>query len=96
MYHELYEHYVLPYNSLPLENFNTELNWSLSFFISFCIQTVLYWFYECGHFIIIFIIQYSVFSLMLFSLISFLYLQKSCTNMELAYSKHKIRYSKKE
>jgi hypothetical protein len=26
MYHELYEHYVLPYNSLPLENFNTELN----------------------------------------------------------------------
>ena len=93
-YHELYEHYVLPFNSFSLEDFSLEFNLNLFFITSFLVKFILYWLYECVHFLIIFIIQYSVFSLMLFTLISFLYLQTSIESIESAYVKYRKCYFK--
>ena len=75
-YHELYEQYNF-FNGLNV--FFDDSVGNLNFFhntVSFLIKFTTYWLYECVHFIILFCVQYSAFSLILFNLISFLYLQK--------------------
>ncbi len=75
-YHELYEQYNL-FNNLNV--FFDDSVGNLNFFnntVIFLIKFIAYWLYECAHFIILFCVQYSAFSLILFNLISFLYLQK--------------------
>ncbi len=81
-YHEVYEHYNLDNNLSHFLNFNNKYIDSFNYTLSYIIQFINYWLYECIHFIGLFCVQFSAFSLILFNLISFLYLQNLSNSLE--------------
>lgn len=94
-YHEVYEHYNFAYNYQVWAQTTTLSfsNYSLS--IIYFIKTLAHWFYECIHFVALFCVQYSVFTLVLLALISFLYLQKLTVSMEVSYTKLELKWINK-
>lgn len=92
MYHEVYEHYNFAYN-YQVWTQTTNLSYS-NYYLSIIYfgKTLAHWFYECIHFVALFCVQYSVFTLVLLALISFLYLQKLTVSMEIAYTRLEAKW----
>ena len=94
-YHELYEHYSFSVQYSHFQNSYRLSNGGFSFTIIFFVKCITHWLYECIHFLILLSIQYSVFTLILLNLISFLYLQKIFESLEVSHYSHQIKWCKK-
>ena len=94
-YHELYEYYSFSVQYSYFQHSYRLSNGGFSFTIIFFVKLITHWLYECIHFLILLSIQYSVFTLILLNLISFLYLQKIFESLEDSYYSHDMKWCKK-